>query len=413
MKNNKKLEIIVIFLFLINTNLFSKDNAFNFNKINTFKSNFIKNNTTKFNLFDNNANIFSEIGDFENNFDLAAYFYKAKEKNELNFEVNQEVESTEANGKDTLIYVPQELFTYADNPRYTLTGDKPLLETKIKPLNAGILVAFYGSVFVVQHEMQQNTIWKRVGPFQIQEDIKYCLWVDKFGHFFGGYGTSYVLSEALQTAGVSWETSTIIGSVLGLTYMTYIEILDGYSLDFGFSPSDFYADLLGAGFFLAQHYFPILQNFSPKFEYVNPPWLGEENRKPHDSFIDNYSAQSFWWSINIRNLFGGVVKEYLPDWMQLSFGYAAYSMCGPGSDKWSCDPTKSEPVSEWVWGNRKFIIALDYDLVKLLPDGPPFWNWLKQGLNLFKLPAPAVQFGKTTKFYILYPFEFHLGNMRI
>lgn len=412
MKHNTNIKLLLYFLLFINTNLFSKDNVFNFNKINTFNRIYIKNNTTNIIFFGNNYNIISDNIISDKNFDISANFYEENHDDGLNLDINNETENIEKKEQDTLQYVPEEQFTYADNRRYTLTGARPLLNTEIKPLNAALIGVFYGSVFYVQHEMQQSTIWKRVGPFQIQEDIKYCLWVDKFGHFFGGYGTSYVLSEALQTAGVSWETSTILGSILGLSYMTYIEILDGYSLDFGFSPSDFYADVLGAGFFLAQHYFPVLQNFSPKFEYVNPPWLGEENRKPHDSFIDNYSAQSFWWAVNIRNLFGGVVKEYVPEWMQLSFGYAAYSMCSPGSDKWTCDPLKSEPVSEWVWGNRRFIVALDYDLVKLLPDGPPFWNWLKQGLNLFKLPAPAIEFGKSTKFYILYPFEFHLSNMR-
>jgi hypothetical protein len=221
----------------------------------------------------------------------------------------------------------------------------------------------------------------------------------------------------LQLAGFSWETSTILGSALGLSYMTYVEVLDGYSLGFGFSPSDFYADVLGAGFFVAQYYFPVLQNFSPKFEYVNPAWLGEHDRIPHDSFIDNYSTQSFWMSINIRNLFGGSVKDYLPKWLNLSFGYVAYSLCVKDwrTNEFAYPKDISHPVSDIVAGNRKIIVALDYDLAKLLPDGPPFWNWMKQSLNLFKLPSPAIEFGfeGKTKFYILYPFEFRFSGFRM
>jgi hypothetical protein len=264
--------------------------------------------------------------------------------------------------------------------------------------------------------MQQNTIWKDIGPFHFQEDIKYALWVDKFGHFFGGYATSYTLSEMFQLSGFSWDAATIWGSLLGLSYMTYVEILDGYSTGFGFSPSDFYADFAGAGFFVAQHYFPFLQNFSPKFEYVNPKWLGEYDRMPHDTFIDNYSAQTFWMSINIRNLFGGVIKEYCPKWLNLAVGYAAYSLSAYDylTGEYMYPEKISYRVNPFTSGNRKLIIALDYDLAKMLPDGPPFWNWMKQSLNLFKLPSPAIEFGfeGKTKVYLLYPFEFRLSGFR-
>jgi hypothetical protein len=411
--------LTISMLLLISTNLFSQITFFNYNKINIFNSNFIKNNTKKLTIFDKNFYFKSDFN--EDNFveqsknslilnqNFASDYITSKYdgiEDDKSFNIKQ-------SDNDSDKYVPSSLFMYADNPRYTMTGDRPLLKTDIKPLNAALIGSFYAGVFYVQHEMQQSTIWKRVGPFNIQEDIKYCLWVDKFGHFYGGYSTSYLMSEALQTSGFSWETATIIGSALGLGYMTYIEILDGFSKDFGFSPSDFYADVLGSSYFLLQHYFPILQNFSPKFEYVNPHWLGEEKRRPHDTFIDDYSSQSFWWTINLQNLFGGFVKEYMPSWMQLTIGYAAYSMVDPIA--YPSDPHKIDPVSHDVWGNRRAILAIDYDLVKLLPDGPPFWNWLKQGLNLFKLPSPALEFGfgRPTKFYILYPFEFRFSGFRM
>jgi hypothetical protein len=72
----------------------------------------------------------------------------------------------------------------------------------------------------------------------------------------------------------------------------------------------------------------------------------------------------------------------------------------------------SEPIYPYVWGNRKLIIALDYDLVKLLPDGGHFWNWLKQSLNYFKLPSPAIEIGKPIRFYLLYPFPIQIGSMK-
>jgi len=309
------------------------------------------------------------------------------------------------NQKDTSKYIPKNEFIYADDSKYTLTGELPLKETNIKLLPTAIVGTTTLGIFIIQHELQQNTIWKEVGKFHFAEDIQYALWADKFGHFYGGYFIGYLFNEALLTCGFSDDLSTILGGVLSLSYQTYVEMLDGMSVNWGFSPSDFYADLIGSAYYVAQKYVPVLQNFTPKFSYVNPKWLGEKDRNPHESFIDNYSAQNFWMSINIRNLIGGSTKRYLPDWLQLSVGYAAYSLCSPGSGL--CDPKVSTPISNDVWGNPRIIVALDYDLVKLLPDGPPIWNWFKQSLNYIKFPAPALEFrykGRT-RFYLLYPFS--------
>ncbi|HRT67211.1 MAG TPA: DUF2279 domain-containing protein, partial [Bacteroidota bacterium] len=280
------------------------------------------------------------------------------------------------------IHISKEEFIYADAPRYTITGELPLKYTHIKPLNTAIVGATTLGIFIVQHELQQNSIWKRVGKFHFAEDIQYALWVDKFGHFYGSYLIGGIFNEALLDCGFSYDISNILGGVLGLSYQTYVEILDGMSVDWGFSPTDFYSDVVGSAFFVAQKYVPFLQNFTPKYSYVNPKWIGEKDRIPHESFIDNYSAQNFWISINIRNIFGGAVRDFLPSWLQISVGYAAYSMCNPGNG--NCNPNISTPINNDVWGNRNIIIALDYDLVKMLPDGPPIWNWFKQTLNYFK-----------------------------
>ncbi len=357
------------------------------NKINYFFSN------------SNNSNniIFNELN--ENQTDFFKYAVS-------NFSHYTETESSDETKTSTIQknnYIPDSIFIYANQPRYTMTGELPYIKSDPRFVNILVLTGIFGGIFYAQHSAQQSDVWKETGSFHFLEDIQYALWVDKFGHFYGGYSTSYLFTEAFITSGFGWELSNILGSVMGLGYMTYIEVLDGYSKGFGFSPTDYYFDVFGAGFYLAQYYVPVLQNFNPKFMYVNHKWIGEKDRQPHESFIDNYSTQTFWMSINIQNLFGGVVAKYVPEWLELSIGYAAYSLCYPPLG--GCDPSVSEPVSYDAWGNRKIIVSVDYNLVKLLPDGPPFWNWFKQNFKLFKLPAPAIEFGKTTKFYLIYPFK--------
>ena len=72
--------------------------------------------------------------------------------------------------------------------------------------------------------------------------------------------------------------------------MTYIEIGDGFGKNFGFSPSDMASNVAGSSFYLAQHYLPVLQIFSPKYTYVHPQWIGQPRRPDAVAFFDNYNS---------------------------------------------------------------------------------------------------------------------------
>lgn len=303
-------------------------------------------------------------------------------------------------------YLPDSLFTFAGSPMYTITGDKPLLETRLRPVTASIVGASYIGLFYLQHQLQMNTIWKEQGDFKFMEDGQYALYSDKAGHVFGAYLTSYFFRETFVVSGMSWEMSNILGAALGLSYSTYVEILDGFGVNWGFSPTDFYADIGGAALFLGQYYWPFLQNFTPKFMYFPADWHGEMPRKNADAFIDDYSSHTLWLSVNVHNLLPDNMKPYWPDWLELSFGYAARNLCAPqhGCDEYTSKLHTFDNGAIRVYGDPKFIIALDYNLAKLLPEGGSFWNWTKQTLNWFKLPSPAVEIGSDVRFFLVYPF---------
>ena len=301
-------------------------------------------------------------------------------------------------------------FYYANNKRTTVMGDLPNLKTDINPWGAAAIGGVLGGIFWLQHEGQMKSIWKERGEFKIVEDDNYAFYVDKFGHFYGCYFASYIGSEALMTAGFSWDLSVILGGVIGLSYSTYIEILDGYAVSWGFSPSDFYADVAGASFFVAQHYVPFLQNFTPKYTYIPAPWHGENKRRPSEMFQDDYSSHTLWLSVNVHNILPDAYKDYWPEWMELSFGYAARNLCDNSHPElYKCDPCKQYVEMDGYYGSPRYIIGLDYNLAKLLPDGPSYWNWIKQSLMYIKFPAPAIEFGPTTRVYLLYPFHFQLN----
>lgn len=317
--------------------------------------------------------------------------------------------------KDSNNFIPVEEFMYADTRLASINGELPYKNTLIRPVPATIVGVTYTGLFLGQHFIQNSTIWKDKGSFRIIEDGKYALYVDKPGHIWGTYFVSYLGRDAFVVSGINWELSNILGAALGLAYTSYIEILDGFGVNWGFSPSDFYADVGGSVFFLAQHYIPFLQNFTPKACYYPANWYGELPRTGSETFNDDYSSQTFWLSINVYNLLPDNLKKYWPSWLELSLGYTARNICDP--QNYVCDPNRGkmfydENGNPMVFGSPRFIIALDYNLVKLLPDGGSFWNWLKQTLNFWKFPSPAIEIGEKVRFFLLYPFKFNIGDIR-
>lgn len=291
---------------------------------------------------------------------------------------------------DTLIYVPADQFVHAGVPRATLYGDLPLARTHIDPLRAAIVGGIYGGVIVGLHMNMSGAWWEDRGEFKLKNDWDDVLQIDKAGHAFSGYAMAYGFGEGLMAAGIAWEPATIAGGTLGLLYQSYVEMEDGFSEGWGFSLTDMAANAFGSGLYVAQFYSPFLQNFTPKYQYVPPSWIGVP--RSSTTWIDDYNSSTMWLSVNLHNLLPERTAAVVPPWLELAFGY------GIRAD--------GEKLT------RRFIIAIDYDLRQVLPEGGHVWNWFRQTLNFVKLPAPAIEFSSGAKFHLLFPFEFRMGDVR-
>ncbi|MBM2815518.1 MAG: hypothetical protein HW421_2280 [Ignavibacteria bacterium] len=330
-------------------------------------------------------------------------------------EIISQLSSPSKAESDTLKFLSPEKFKYADTQRFLIDGSLPYIKTHIRPVPTIITSVTATTIFIAQHSLQLNTIWKTQSTFHIQEDGAYAAYADKFGgHLWGGYFGSYFFRELFLECGVGYENTQLYGTLMGLGYMTYIEIQDGFGTNWGFSPSDYYFNLLGCGLFYLQGIFPYLQNFTPKFTIIPAKWHGELPRYPSENLIDDYSSHTAWLSLNIHNMLPEDYKKFCPSWLGLSLGYAVRNLCGSApEDLPYLNREKSVYINPQAYGNMKFIIALDYDLVKILPDLGDYGNWLKQTFNLIKLPAPAIEIGQTgTRFFLIYPFPIKLGSVR-
>lgn len=281
-------------------------------------------------------------------------------------------------------------YTYAGRQRYTLAGKMPYRETHIK---SGTMMAFGGALLGLATAITwYQQAWypdSTKAAFHFQTDWGYSKGYDKAGHMFGGWMASYCSYEAFLASGLSSDDAAGWGAAGGIFFQTFMEVQDGF-YSYGFDWTDAVSNVIGAGYFYAQQRVPFLQNFDPKWS-VGP--TGRDSAREAAQIrsriiVDDYDRQDAWLSAKVHNLLPTNLQPYWPKWLQLAVGAGARDVELRG-----------------YYAYRTLHIALDYDLLEMLPDMGSFGNWLVQGLNHFKLPAPALQVWPKVQFKLLYPFS--------
>lgn len=296
---------------------------------------------------------------------------------------------------DDSVYIPRSLFRYADNQRYTITGGTPRIESELQAWPAIGIGVGLTTLVVGLHLYQKNAWWPDNAEFHVQEDLEYARGLDKCGHIYTTYVMSTFCGDLLTECGLNQSASMWGGAGMGLAYTLYVEIEDGYAAEWGFSPSDAIADVVGASFYVAQNQIPFLQNFTPRWSYVPAAWVGDPvSNNRQKIFIDDYNSTTFWLACNVNNLLPAKAAEFWPDWLMFSVGY--------GIRKYDVVDANGTPVGV----TTRFLFGLDYDWVKIIPESPiGVVNYLRQALNYIRLPGPTLEVGaEGVKFGLLYPF---------
>ncbi len=97
-----------------------------------------------------------------------------------------------------------------------------------------------------------NAIWYAKYPrsgFHFFNDDAEWQQMDKVGHVYSAYTESRATMELWRWAGLSRKKSIWIGGLSGVAYQSIIEVLDGFSSQYGFSPGDFAANIIGSSSF--------------------------------------------------------------------------------------------------------------------------------------------------------------------
>jgi len=255
---------------------------------------------------------------------------------------------------------------------------KPSFKKEINYYGLGAVTILGVGSFIAARTYFENTWWSdEKVDFHFHNDWDYALGADKFGHFFGGYAISQIFSSVFSTANLEEEQVYLYSSLFAVVFQTYIEIEDGFSPRWGFSPGDAIANTLGASYRYLQYKFPYLNNIKPKISYY-PSDEFRDGKIKGSNITDDYSGQKFWLSMKLNKIIPEM-KNYWPDWLMFATGYGIRDY-------------KSNNM------HREFYLALDIDIEEL-PLYGGFWNFIKSTLNLFHVPMPGLRITQDGTFF--------------
>jgi hypothetical protein len=231
------------------------------------------------------------------------------------------------------------------------------------------------------HIYQANAWWQnQSSTFKIVNDWKYALWLDKMGHFYGTNLIAHGLSASLEAANVDLENSAIYAAIGAFAFELFVEIEDGFGPQWGFSPGDAGADLLGASYSLGQYYFPVLKHIQPRVSYFpSQKYLDGEHK---GNIIDDYAGQKYWFAFRMKELLPKKVSKYWPSFLMLSVGMGLRDWNGFGE------------------GKQDIFIALDFD-AETIPLHGKFWQFVKNTLNYLHFPMPGIRISPTSAAFVI------------
>ena len=244
-----------------------------------------------------------------------------------------------------------------------------------------------------------NQLWyadyEKSGLHAINDNNEW-LQMDKFGHVFSSYQLGRFGADALNWSGVSEKNQLIYGGTLGFVFLTTIEVLDGYSKEWGFSWGDVAANGIGTGLYIGQELLWDEQRISLKYSFHQTNYASQNPEKLGNGFqeqlLKDYNGQTYWLSANLKSFFK---ESKLPPWLNIAFGYGAEGMLSGVKDIDNQLLTNSNRY-------RQYYLSFDVNLENIKTNSP-FLKTVLSVFNTLKVPFPTLEFSqKGCVFHLLY-----------
>ncbi len=235
------------------------------------------------------------------------------------------------------------------------------------------------------------------GKLHSFDDSGEWLQVDKIGHAYSAYWDGRASMELWKWTGVSKKKYVWIGGLTGFSYQTVIELLDGFSEEWGWSWSDMAANTAGTALLIGQELGWNEQRITWKFSITQRDYGATDlNNRANKLFgktiierlVKDYNAQTYWLSANIKSFFP---KSKLPSWLNVAVGYGADGMFGGyeniAKDKNGVIEFDRRDLPRF----RQWYLSPDIDFSRIKTKS----RWIRRllfCLNALKMPAPALEF---------------------
>lgn len=242
--------------------------------------------------------------------------------------------------------------------------------------------AAYGAALIVLNEVWYKEQGKT--DFHFFNDNSQWNQIDKIGHFYSAYQLSRIGKQLFLWTNMSEKKSAIWGSVMSQAIMIPIEVMDGYSVEYGFSWGDIAANLLGSGFFLSQELLWKELKIKTKFSFHRTEYAKLRPEVLGDGFFEevlkDYNGQTYWLSFDIYAL--GNYNRKIPRWLNIAIGYGAEGMVYGREE---------ENTANGYNSYRQYFIGIDFDLSHIQSRKKAVKALLFVA-DMIKFPAPTLEF---------------------
>lgn len=257
------------------------------------------------------------------------------------------------------------------------------------------LVACTESVLYTGSLIGLSELWYKDYPrssFHTFNDNHEWLQMDKIGHLVTSYSVGNIGINLLKWSGVKHKKAIWYGGLLGFLYLGSIELLDGFSEEWGFSWGDLSANTLGSTLLIGQELLWKEQRVILKFSAMptnyakyRPEVLGHNFS---EQLLKDYNGQTYWLSLNIASFMPKATK--FPKWLNLAFGYGATGMTGGNSNPVIIDNNGNPLLFDRY---RQYYLSVDIDLTRIKTKSM-FLKVLFKTINFIKIPAPTLLLDK-------------------
>ncbi len=247
-----------------------------------------------------------------------------------------------------------------------------------------------------------NQLWyadfKR-SSFHTINDNSEWLQMDKAGHVISSYYIGKMGMNALDWAGQPKKNQLIYGATLGFAFLSAVEVLDGFSEEWGFSTGDLVANAAGTGLLIGQEVLWNEQRILLKYSFHTTSYPSRRPNLLGENFLEqtlkDYNGQTYWLS---ANLWSFNKKSKIPKWLNIAFGYGAEGMISANEDIFI--NTIFLPEQKRF---RQYYISFDIDLTKIKTRSK-LLKTVFSTINFIKIPAPTFEITSQgrSKFHLLY-----------